>query len=219
MKRVSLYFDFISPYVDLALHDVPEIEAAAGGPIECVPVVFGAILKETGLVGPVEVEAKRRYTFQDVLRRALSLGRSMVGPPSHPFVTLAALRTVCAFQGDERAPALVERLSRACWGEGRDLTDPAVIEAAVADVGLPTEQLKDRIKNPEMKNRLRANTARALEQGAFGIPTFELENELFWGHDRVPDLLDRLRGVAPPDAAHVASMVARPRGVDRRARS
>lgn len=180
------------------------------------PVVYGALLSATGLVGPAEVEIKRRYTFRDITRTAKMLGVPLVGPPEHPFRSLEALRAVCLFAEDPLALRLVVALAHACWGEGRDLTDQAVIAEVVAGVGLDETALGDRIADPEVKRSLREHTEGALSAGVFGVPTFRCGGELFWGNDRMGQLAARLDGTLDTNEAGAEAMELRPRGADRR---
>ncbi len=180
------------------------------------PVVYGALLSATGLVGPVEVGSKRRYTFRDITRTAKTLGVPLVGPPEHPFRSLEALRAVCVFAEDPLAVRLVVALAHACWGEGRDLTDRSVIGEVVAGVGLAETGLGDRIADSEAKRRLREHTEGALSAGVFGVPTFRYDGELFWGNDRMGQLAAWLGGTLDGNEAGAEAMELRPRGADRR---
>ena len=92
------------------------------------------------------------------MRGADRLGVPLVGPPEHPFNSLAALRTLCVFQDDPRALRLAVRLSTLCWGEGQPLTHPETLIAAVDECWLPAAGLAERIQSPDIKERLRANT-------------------------------------------------------------
>ena len=216
MRDVTLYFDFISPYSYIAIAEIASHGPPPGARLTYAPVVYGAILTATGLIGPAENEAKRQYMFLDVMRRAERLGIPFEGPPAHPFRTLKALRAVCVFLDRPEAPRLVEQLAHACWGEGADLTDLAVLQRVVADVGLDASDLGSRIADPTVKHQLTDLTRRAMQRGVFGVPTFDLDGELFWGHDRMDDLADRLAGRPAPPAEHVARLIDRPRGIDRR---
>ena len=67
-----------------------------------------------------------------------------------------------------------------------------------------------------VKDRLRAHVEQALALGVFGVPTFALGKELFWGHDRLPHVAASLSGQLPFDEALHARMLARPRAAERR---
>ena len=216
VRSVRLYFDFISPYSYLALTQVERFGEEHGIEWTVRPILYAAVLERRGLIGPAEEPIKREYTTRDIVRAADRLGVPLVGPPEHPFNSLAALRTVCVAQDDPRALALAVRLSSMCWGEGQPLTHPETLIAAADECGLMTAGLTERIGSPEIKERLRANTEEALDAGVFGVPTFVWEGELFWGHDRLDHLADRLSGRIGSPAERGAVLASRPRGVERR---
>jgi 2-hydroxychromene-2-carboxylate isomerase len=212
---VRLYFDFISPYSYLALTQVERFGEEHGIGWTVRPILYAAVLERRGLIGPAEEPVKREYTTRDIVRAADRLGVPLVGPPEHPFNSLAALRTLSVFQDDPRALHLAVRLSTLCWGEGHPLTHPESLIAAVDECGLPAAGLAGHITSPEIKHRLRANTGEALEAGVFGVPTFVWNGELFWGHDRMGHLADRLEGRLESPEERGAAIAARPRGAER----
>lgn len=190
---VTLYFDPVSPYVWLASGAIARIEAA-GARVEMVPVLFAAMLNEHGNKGPAEIEAKRAYTFRDVMRQAAQLGLPFEGPPGHPFNPLLALRmcTALADQRERRRLALAS--FAAAWERGLDVSDAGVMRMLARECDLDGEALVERAQSAAVKQALSEATATAIAQGVFGVPTFEFEGELFWGGDRVEALLWRLRG-------------------------
>ena len=215
MTRVRVWFDFVSPYSYLALTRLGEFGVRHGVEWEPAPVFYAALLDANHLVGPAETRTKRRYTMTDVLRAAALAGVPLVGPPNHPFRSLEALRVATLFSDDPRALALDLALSSACWGEGRELTDWNVLAEVVERAGLDATDLEARASAPAVKAALRDRTSAAIEAGVFGVPTFGLDGELFWGHDRLEHLAARLEGRLPDLAARAAVLEARPRGSDR----
>lgn len=216
MQSVAIHLDFVSPYTWLALMQAEAFAERHGIRFELHPVVYAALLDAHGLIGPVETPAKRRYTLHDVARSASSLGLRLVGPPRHPFRSLEALRTLMLFRDDPLELRLAVLLADACWGEGRELTELAVLEEIVARAGLDGRALATRIGTPEIKGALRRATAEAADRGVFGVPTFALGDELFWGHDRLAALARRLAGEPPPAAETVKRLIARPSGAERK---
>ena len=219
-RAVRVYFDFVSPYSYLALTRLAEFGARHEVAWEPAPVFYAALLDANHLVGPAETRAKRRYTLTDVLREAALQGVPLVGPPLHPFRSLEALRVATLFAGHPRALELSVALSTACWAEGRDLTDWGVLAEVVGRVGLEpgdidSESLAARASAPEVKRALQERTAAAIEAGVFGVPTFELAGELFWGNDRLDHLAARIEGRLPDLSERATVLEARPRGSDR----
>jgi 2-hydroxychromene-2-carboxylate isomerase len=183
--RVSWVFDVISPFAYLGFPRLEELPP--GVELEVVPVLLAALLDHFGQRGPAEIPSKRRFTYRFVLWRARQLGLTLRMPPTHPFNPLAALRLVIAAGSDHRAAGAV---LKAIFGEGRDVSDPAVIAALAAQLGVadPRTTLAD----PAIKQRLRDNTQWACARGVFGVPTLVIGEELFWGHDAFDMALDYL---------------------------
>jgi 2-hydroxychromene-2-carboxylate isomerase len=214
-RPVRLYFDFISPYSYLALTQAESFAAEHGVTWHPRPILYAAVLEARGLIGPAEEPVKRRYTMNDIVRAADLLDVPLIGPPAHPFRSLEALRATALHQADPRALTLAVALATACWGEGRDLADVAVVAGVVDAMGIDSDDLDHRLREPEAKANLKRNTDEALAAGVFGVPTFELEGELFWGHDRYPHLAARLMGHLNPTADRARILDGRPRAIDR----
>ena len=183
--RVSWVFDVISPFSYLAFQRLKELPG--GVELEVVPVLLAALLDHFGQRGPAEIPSKRRFTYRFVLWRARRLGLPLRMPPAHPFNPLAALRLIVAAGSDSRAAGTV---LRAVFGEGRDVTDRAVIADLAAQLGVADPQAA--LADPAIKQRLRDNTQWACSRGVFGVPTLVIGEELFWGHDAVDMALDYL---------------------------
>ena len=107
-------------------------------------------------------------------------------------------------------------LAATCWGEGRPLTEIDVLVEVVEGVGLDATRLEERITDPSVKADLRDLTQEALSRGVFGVPTFEYQGELFWGHDRLGHLAARLSGDLPAPGPEFEQLARRPRGAVRR---
>jgi len=215
VTEVRFYFDFISPFSWLALTQAPEMAKRLGFRWDLRPVVYARLLDANGLMGPGEVPAKRKIVFADAVRCAQRLGKSLVGPPVHPFRSLDALRVVCLFRKESASLNLSLALADAAWAEGRDLADLSVLEDVVSAAGLPADNLRQRINDQSIKNRLRTFTQGAVSAGIFGVPTFIHQGETLWGHDRLIHLEEMITGKLVTRSDLVDSLLKRPRGIDR----
>lgn len=185
--KIRFLFDFISPYAYLAWTQIHALAERNGAEVEPVPVLFAALLNTLGHKGPAEIPPKRAYVFKDAYRKAHGLSVPIAPPASHPFNPLAALRAATAIP-DRR---LIDALYRATWVEGRRIDLPEVVADVAREAGFFP------VITDAVKAQLKANTERALAEGAFGVPTMLVQGELFWGVDALPHLELFLQGKDP----------------------
>lgn len=172
------YFDPISPYAYLALKRLPEVEAKTR--VILKPVVFGALLKHWGHLGPAEIAPKRVHIYRQVMFMAAGMDLPLRLPPQHPFNPLPILRLLTVLDG---SPAAVARAFHLIWGEGRDPTTAEVLADVAAAGGDPSAP--GRINDQTTKDKLTWATMQATDAGVFGVPTLRIGRELFWGLDAV----------------------------------
>ncbi|MCA8942217.1 MAG: 2-hydroxychromene-2-carboxylate isomerase [Planctomycetes bacterium] len=216
MREVTFWFDFLSPYSWLAFDRAHEFAAEHQIIWRLRPIVFGAILDATGLVGPGEVRSKRDGAMRDVEIQARDRGLTFVGPPAHPFRSLDALRAACLFQDRPPMFDVCRALFAAAWELGRDLTDRIEIASALERAGHPVENLAAAIQDPAIKQCLRTNTEQAIARGVYGVPTFDAAGELFWGQDRMAHVGRAVTGSLPEPSEALRSMLQRPIAQGRR---
>ena len=168
------YFDVVSPYAYLYLRRLGELHPALA--VEPVPVLFAGLLKHWDNKGPAEIEPKRLWTYRWCAWSAARQGVPFRFPTAHPFNPLPWLR-LCIAAGSSRAA--VDRIFAALWTTGADPSDPALLRAVAAELGVDPAGQDDRAH----KDALRRNTEEAAAQGVFGVPTLLLDGEVFWGAD------------------------------------
>jgi 2-hydroxychromene-2-carboxylate isomerase len=206
--KVSWVFDVISPFAYLSLKQLPQLPPHVE--VEYVPVLLAGLLKHYGQMGPAEMPSKRRFTYRFVLWRARRMGITMQMPPVHPFNPLQALRLIIAAGCNRRA---IEVVFDAIFQHGLDVADPQVIERLAADLGIndPLGALNE----PNVKQQLRQNTDWAISKAIFGVPTFLVGDELFWGHDSFDMVLDYLLDAAAFQDSSMRAIESLPIGVQR----
>ena len=214
MPLVTFYFDPVSPYAWLAAAALPRIEQA-GASVALQPVLFAGLLNAHENKGPAEIPAKRAYLFRDVMRQAARLGLPFSGPPGHPFNPLLALRMSVALTDPQERRRFALTVLSACWEAGEDISDAATLSRLARACALDGDALLAAAQQPAVKQRLADATARAVEDGVFGVPSFRLGDELFWGGDRIDALLWRLQGAGIDEQA-LAAFLQRPALAQRR---
>lgn len=205
MKRITFYLDFISPYAYLAFEKLPETLQGLSYAVDYTPVLFAGMLKHHGQLGPAEITPKRDWTYRQVMWLAHTHGVPLDLPASHPFNPLALLRLAVATGHDGMASRYVcENLFWHVWRGGAEA-------GAVERLQILANQLQPLrdMADPEVKAQLVANTDRAIQAGVFGVPTFQVDEKLFWGLDSLPMLRAYLAGddwFAAPHWDSVASI-------------
>ncbi len=207
MPAVTWYFDFVSPFAYICLHRLKELPP--GLAIEYRPVLFAGLLNHWGQKGPAELPTKRRYTYRWSHWWATSLGLPFRYPAAHPFNPLHHLRLAVACDAQ---PEAIRKIFDAIWTTGAEASDPARFAVLLKELHLNMED----IEKPENKNRLRMNTEDAAQRGVFGVPTFELDGELFWGADSIEFLKDFLKNPSVIKNREVQRLDSLPTGASRR---
>ena len=176
MRTAIWYFDFVSPYAYLCFGRLKELPADLA--VEFRPVLFAGLLSHWGQKGPAEIGSKRRWTYRACQYWADAHGVPLRFPQGHPFNPLHHLRAAITAGS---TPAAVGRIFTALWTTGTDPADPKAFAALCGELGVDQAALG----TTEVKDRLRRNTDEAAALGVFGVPTFAVDGELFWGNDSI----------------------------------
>lgn len=196
-RVLELYYDIVCPYAYLAFTQVAALAEEAGCELVLHPVLLGGVLVAHG-TDPQPMDAmspnKARLNTLDALRQAERLGEPLTWPAAHPRRTVDALRVIHAAPQAARV-ALSLALYRAYWVEGRDVASLDVLDAIAAPFGVDARAA---CADPEVRGALRAETDAAAARGVFGVPTFAVGDELWWGADRIAFARMAL-GLSAPD--------------------
>jgi 2-hydroxychromene-2-carboxylate isomerase len=207
--KADWYFDFISPFSYLQLERIGGLRSRIE--IAPIPIVFGAILKHHGQLGPAEIRGKREFTYRFAQWTAERAHIPFRFPPAHPFNPIAALRLAIAAGATWPAiTAIFEHI----WKEGRAGDDAQ----SLADVGraLGIDDVAAATSREDVKTALRTNTEAAVAAGVFGVPTLRIGGELFWGNDAtalIEDWLDKPLRFDAPEYRRIAAL---PRAIERK---
>ncbi len=206
MRRVTWYFDFVSPFSYLCLARLGELAH-----VELVyrPVLFAGLLQHFGQKGPAEIDSKRRWTYRWCQWSAERLGLPFRFPATHPFNPLQHLRLAIAARCE---PAAVKRIFEALWSTGAEPGDAQRFAELCGALRVDAARLGD----PEVKQTLRRNTDQAAAAGVFGVPSFEADGELFWGVDSIDFLKAFLADASVVQNAQMKRLDALPVGASRR---
>ncbi|WP_439574859.1 2-hydroxychromene-2-carboxylate isomerase [Phreatobacter sp.] len=196
-KAVEFHFDFGSPNAYLAHRVLPELAARTGAEVVYVPVLLGGIFKATGNRSPFEafagVKAKMDYERIEI-RRFIARHRLTAYRlnPFFPVNTLMMMRGAVAAQMDGLLAPYAETCFRAMWEDEKKMDDPDVFRSVLDTAGLDGGRFLERSQDPAVKERLLTNTQDSVGRGTFGIPTFFVGRDIYFGKDRLRDVEEAL---------------------------
>lgn len=184
--EIRVFFNFRSPYCYLVSKEMFSIFDDYHTSLTWKPLGGWS-----GRSEPDRAKIKIPLVRQDVARAARKLGIPFTPPPPSTDPTLAGVVSLVAEQEGVLRPFVVE-VMRKEWAEGRDIGDINVLLEVGEEIGLGQGPIKRAVDNEDLFKQLEANWHEAQDEGAFGVPTFIVGSEMFWGNDRIGYLREHL---------------------------
>ena len=191
----DFYFDFGSLASYLAHTQLPRISAETGARPQMYPMLLGGVFQATGNASPMAVPAKGRYMFIDMKRFADAYGVPLVMNPHFPIITTTLMRGATALQGqgDEAFQRYMDAIYQAIWVEALNMNDPGVVGEVLTRAGFDPAAVLAMANEQATKDKLKAVTMTAVERGVFGAPTFFIGEHMYWGQDRIEQVIQALK--------------------------
>jgi 2-hydroxychromene-2-carboxylate isomerase len=189
-KIVEFIFDFASPNAYLVHQVLPDLIARTGATVHTIPCLLGGIFKATNNKAPMvqfaDVPARMAYEMLETRRfiAAHHISRFQMNP-YFPINTLLIMRAAIVAERDNMLDRYIGAVLSDMWETGRNMGDPAIVADALNAHGFDGPAMLEQTQDPAIKEKLVANTQAAVERGAFGIPTFFVGSEMFFGKDRL----------------------------------
>ena len=196
-KQVDFYFDFASPNAYLSHKVMKGIKERTGAEVNYIPVLLGGIFKATNNKPPMEqffgVKNKNEYQNLEIQRfiERHSLNDFKMNP-HFPVISLQIIRGAVAAEMDGFLEEYIDKVLVHMWEEPKKMDEDAVFRTALISSGLPAQKILESVIQPEIKSRLLRLTSQSVEKGTFGSPTFFLDDEIFFGKDKLADLEDAI---------------------------
>jgi 2-hydroxychromene-2-carboxylate isomerase len=189
-KTLEFIFDFASPNAYLAMKALPPILERTGATLKITPALLGGIFKATGNSAPMVqfagVPAKLAYERLEMERFiAAHQLTAFRFNPHFPVNSLLMMRAAMVAEADGRLGAYVGVVLRAMWEDGLNMADPEIVAAFLSANGFDGSAMVARAGGQSVKDALAANTANAVARGVFGIPSFFVGDQMFFGKERL----------------------------------
>ena len=189
-SKVEFLFDFASPNVYLSFHVLKQVVERRGANLTLTPVLLGGLFKLTNNQAPMlafgEVKGKLEYDMLETQRFIGAHGlNKFVFNPHFPINTIMLMRGFIAAQEAGLIDQYVDANLSAMWEQGLNMGDPEVAAGVWQAAGLDAAGLVEAIQTQPVKDALLQNTQQAADRGAFGVPTFFVGDEMFFGKERI----------------------------------
>jgi 2-hydroxychromene-2-carboxylate isomerase len=185
---IEFAYDYASPWAFLASTSVRE--RFGDLEVKYVPAYLRGFdaFKE----GVPYSSAKLVYLLSDFQRLADQLGVAVKSPSNFPINGVHALRGALVAQKEGVFDAYHRAAFAAAWQQDRNISSKDVVKEIAREIGAP--QIGEAIEDPAIKDALRTTTEAIVARGAFGVPTFFVGDQMFWGQDRMADAARLARG-------------------------
>ncbi|WP_353228468.1 2-hydroxychromene-2-carboxylate isomerase [Novosphingobium sp.] len=198
-RVIEFLFDFASPNAYLVWKVLPDLAARHNAEVRLVPCLLGGMFRLTGNQAPMlafgAIKGKMEYERLEMQRFIDSHGLTAFRMNPHfPVNTLVLMRGLIAARRMGVEPAYVAAGLVAMWEQGLAMDDPAVIAAVLDTAGLDSTAILAATHDAETKAELVAATEAAVARGAFGIPTFFVDGEMYFGKERLAQIAQQLAG-------------------------
>jgi len=195
---IDYYFDFQSPYSYLSWKLIERIKFNQNTSFNPIPVAMAPIIKSHETKGPAEITSKRDYLMKDCLRKAFLNDFPMQVPFKLPFNSLDLLRMSLKEISEEKQIQLISLFFSAVWEKKLDVENQEVLQSLLLKENIDFEKLNTHSGSKLARTQLKKNIQSAIDQALFGVPSFIVhkdgKQELFWGADSIPNLLQFIEG-------------------------
>lgn len=199
--NVDFIFDFASPNAYLVHRVLPGIAERTGASFTYIPSLLGGIFKATGNQAPMVAYASipNKLAYEQ-LESGRFIARHQLSDfafnPHFPVNTVMLQRGALVAERDGRLMDYIEAGLHHMWEAPKKMDDADVFAEAFSASGFDGAALLEGAQDPEIKQKLIDNTAAAVERGVFGIPTFYVGEEMFFGKNRLDQVEEAIAAAA-----------------------
>lgn len=196
-KKFEVLFDVGGPNSYLVHKILPRFCAEHDAEAELTPILLGGLFKATGNRAPMirYADAPAKLAYENLEFQRFIKTNNLTQFRMNPHFPVNSLLCMRVLTGARRAGVLLsatDALMAGMWEDGLDLGKAEVVAECLTAAGLDGAALAASAEDPDVKAELVATTEKAVERGAFGVPTFFVGTEMFWGKERLPQVAAEL---------------------------
>ena len=191
---VEFYFDYGSPYSYIAHKRLPEVLRRTRGVAQYRIMLLGGVFQATGNSSPAANPLKWPNNQRDLKRFVKKYEIPFLRNPHFPVNTLKLMRGAVVAEEEGFLPRYTDVVFAGMWRDGQKMDDDNVIARVLGDAGIDAGRVLARIGEDGVKQKLKSYTEAAAKRGVFGAPTFFVNDEMFFGQDRLDFVEEALMG-------------------------
>ncbi|MGK0289044.1 MAG: 2-hydroxychromene-2-carboxylate isomerase [bacterium] len=188
MTKIEFFFDIVSPYSYVLSTQIEKLADKYPVEIEWRPFFLGGLFKTVGNQSPIAQPLKAKFLFNDLKRIGAYYQIPFTFPKQFPSNTITIMRVLCMLENKEISD-FAKKFFQLYWGEGQDTSGSSILESILGKENLALA------KTDEAKEKLKTVTQEAADRGAFGAPTIFINDQMYFGSDRlflIEDYLSQL---------------------------
>lgn len=176
-QKINFYFDFLSPYSYFAWQNSKQKNWEITPKI----ILMGQLFRNFDFKGPGEIPVKRKSELRKCFQYATLKNIPFNPPSTHPFNPMMIAKMATTYASADQQYELINEIFALIWGKSTVLDDPEIVKEHLSNYSAAYE----RASEPEAKKELKANIKSAINLEIFGVPTFEIKENTFWGNDSI----------------------------------
>ena len=180
-KGIDFYFDFISPYSYLAHLKIKQTKNIN---FDYKPVLVGGLHNLQGITAPAFIRHKLKHMMSDCDLIAKKDRSNFIWNSKFPINSLNIMRGYL-FINNEDKDLYLNVMFDAYWKDNLDISNEEIIKSLLKKCKIDLKSFFEGIKDPQIKEELKNVTQAAHDKEIFGVPTFVVNNKIFWGQDRL----------------------------------
>ena len=189
IKSIDFYFDFISPYSYLAHKKIKTLKEKKNIIFNYKPILVGGLHNLQDITAPAFIKPKLKHMISDCDLIAKKNKSTFIWNSKFPINSLNIMRGYL-FINDETKDLYLNVIFDAYWKDDLDTSNEKILETLIKKCKINSNDFFDGIKDPKIKDKLKDLTQEAHDNEIFGVPSFIVNNKIFWGQDRLEFALD-----------------------------
>jgi len=189
IKSIDFYFDFISPYSYLAHKKIRLLKDKKKIIFNYKPILVGGLHNLQGITAPAFIKPKLKYMINDCNLIAKKNNFTFMWNSKFPINSLSVMRGYL-FISDDFKDFYLNTIFDAYWKDNLDISNEETLITLLKDCKINLFNFQEGIKNQKIKDKLKNATQGAHDKEIFGVPTFVVNDKIYWGQDRLAFALD-----------------------------